>query len=194
MMAVLSGHDKVKKVLPELFVSNEINLAGMNFENHCVLSGTLTGLKQAESILKKERIASQMLPVKIAFHSHFMEPAYNAFIEGFPSLNVKAFQTPVYSALKNKVLENTDITPKLFWDFTRQTIDFNQTIKTLEKQNQNANQTKWFYIDCGPSGTLANFVKNITHEPTHTQIICSPFGKELENFQKVLEARAIYQK
>jgi hypothetical protein len=32
------------------------------------------------------------------------------------------------------------------------------------------------------------------HEPTRTQIICSPFGKELENLQKVLEARAIYQK
>jgi len=189
MMAVLNSSEVIQKMLNEFFEAGRLSLAGINFNNHCVLSGSLANLKQVEIILKKERIASQLLPVKIAFHSHFMEPAYKAFIDGFPALNLKAFQTPVYSALKNKFLETSEITAQLSWNFTRQMIDFNQAIQTFEKQN--TNQAQWFYIDCGPSGTLINFIKNIIGDSARIQIICSPFEKEFENFQKILEKESI---
>jgi hypothetical protein len=68
-----------------------------------------------------------------------------------------------------------------FWQVVRQPILFQPTVTRLEASDS------YRYIDVGPSGTLATFLKYCL-KPTSTstvQVTMSPFGNELRNFEAV---------
>ena len=73
--------------------------------------------------------------------------------------------------------------PEFFWTVVRGSIRFRDTIATLERDGP------FRYIDVGPSGTLANFVKyglpagsRSTAFPTLT-----PFGRDRKNLAALLQ-------
>jgi len=68
-----------------------------------------------------------------------------------------------------------------FWEVIRKPILFQQTVQALE------NRQVYVYLDLGPSGTLANFVKyNMTKQSQSKSFpILTPFGQSLPNLRKV---------
>jgi hypothetical protein len=70
------------------------------------------------------------------------------------------------------------------WNVVRQPIRFQQAIAQLERGGAHR------YIDVGPAGTLANFLKygsaSVTASRVHS--ILTPYGQDLKNLAAVVTA------
>jgi trans-AT polyketide synthase/acyltransferase/oxidoreductase domain-containing protein len=153
-------------------------LAGINYNDHFVVSGKNEALIEIQHFLKERDIVFQLLPVSYAFHSRWIEPAGPAYCS---YLKEKQFQRPgctFISCMTGGIIE--EIPADYFWQIVRQPMRFQEALQNLEKiQNH-------IYIDLGPSGTLANFVKsNLTESsPSVHFTIMTPFGSDLKRLEQ----------
>ncbi len=162
---------------PLLFNNSE--LASINFHSHFVVSGKPESLKRIGNFLQEKHIAYQHLPVSIGFHSALIEPAASVYAD---FLSLQTWQQPkilliscVYADVINSLGRN------YLWEVIRKPIAFQQTVQRLEEKQA------YLYLDLGPSGTLANFVKyNLNkHSQSKSFPILTPFGQSLSNLEKV---------
>jgi trans-AT polyketide synthase/acyltransferase/oxidoreductase domain-containing protein len=74
-----------------------------------------------------------------------------------------------------------EIPPDYFWQTVRQPLRFREVLQNLE------NMQSHIYIDVGPSGTMANFVKkeieSLSSTSTHFSIM-NPFGSDLKGLKQ----------
>jgi len=161
-----------------LFENSE--LAARNYSSHFVVSGGTTSLKNIEGFLKEEGITYQPLPVSHGFHSALMEPVQSDLLNLLEPLNHHAPDIPFISCVKSRVMDT--IPKNYWWDVVRKPVEFQGAIEWLEKEQS------YIYIDLGPSGTLANFVKyNLTNgSDSEIYPILSPFGQGMKHLKKVL--------
>jgi acyl transferase domain-containing protein len=97
-----------------------------------------------------------------------MDPIEQAFLSSVPPAAKSA--VPMISARDGTTVDC--ITPRRLWQAVRQPVHFQNTIRDLERTGPHT------YIDLGPSGTLANFVKyNLDRTSQSTfQSTVTPFG------------------
>jgi trans-AT polyketide synthase/acyltransferase/oxidoreductase domain-containing protein len=161
-------------------LSNHSELASVNFHSHFVVSGKPESLKEIEKFLRQKNLAYQSLPVSVAFHSALIEPAAPIYTDFLKQKTSHPPKIPLIScASADDIL--TSLPQNHLWDVIRKPIRFQQTVQRLE------NQQAYVYLDIGPSGTLANFVKyNLTKQSqSKTFPILTPFGQNLKNLEKV---------
>lgn len=160
-------------------ISLHSELAAVNYCSHFVISGDSENLLKIEKYLTTKNIIFQTLPVRYGFHSaniDSIESEYKKFLQNF---SFKKPEIPVISCLLSDYV--TEVSAEYFWDVSRHPIYFQKTILKLEKDAQ------FNYIDLGPSGTLANFVKYNLREDSLSQFydILSPFGQDIKKLEKV---------
>ncbi len=160
---------------PQLFDNSE--LASVNFHSHFVVSGSLSSLKDIENFL--QHMTYQRLPVSMGFHSALIEPAAPIYTDFLSLQTLKPPKIPFISCAHADIL--TSLAQNYFWIVIRKPILFQQTVQRLEEK------PAYVYLDLGPSGTLANFVKyNLTKQSQSKSFpILTPFGPSLPNLEKV---------
>jgi trans-AT polyketide synthase/acyltransferase/oxidoreductase domain-containing protein len=160
------------------FLFNNSELASSNFDSHFVISGKSDSLINIENFLQKRSIIYQSLPVSQGFHSSRIDPAASVYTDFLRQKNLKRPEIPFISCMQADILSS--LTQTYFWDVIRKPMAFQQTVHKLEKQQA------YLYLDLGPSGTLANFVKyNLaSHSQSKTFPILTPFGQSLSNLEK----------
>ena len=176
MLAIL--HDpSLYHETPYIYENSE--LASVNFHSHFVISGQIDRLKSIAQCLKEHCISYQLLPVSQAFHSSLIDPAAEIYTEYLNQKSYKPPQIHFISCTYATVL--TKINTGYFWEVVRKPIEFQKTLRELEKSGN------YIYLDLGPSGTLANFVKYNLPENSGSQslAILSPFGQDLNNLRRV---------
>lgn len=155
-----------------------LSVAAINFNGHFVISGGDAELAAAKIGMRSHHIIFQELPISHAFHSPLMDPI---------AAEMKSFLLPVKSQKPShpvisctSVSSNNETVPDL-WDVTRQPVLFAETISKIEKDGS------FDYIDLGPSGTLATFVKYNLKPPSNSRFhdILNPFGKNLQNLERI---------
>ncbi len=164
----------------EPFLHAHSELSGINFDRHFAVSCDLSAMTGIERELKQRTIASQRLDVSHAFHSRLIDPAAHEFLAGIRDLDLAADARPVACCARARTLSSLE--PVDFWDAVREPIRFRDTIAHLE------NAGPYRYIDVGPSGTLATFVKYAlpaSSRSTAHQIL-SPFGQDVKNLANLL--------
>ncbi|WP_226001954.1 acyltransferase domain-containing protein [Paenibacillus sp. BJ-4] len=156
-------------------------LASINYDSHFVISGSCEGLTEIEHYLKANEIICQRLPVQFAFHSSLIDPIaleYTAF------LKLKTVRSPtinmVSSMYGGKVVS---LDNRFLWDVARTPINFRGALNCL------GDGDGVIYIDLGPSGTLANFVKyNFGNKKKASAFsILSPFQNDVKNLDRLCE-------
>jgi len=149
-------------------------LAAINFDGSFVVADNLTNIKAIEQFLKSQEITYQQLNVSHAFHSVLINPAAPYYLDFIRQQVLRSPVMPFISATYAKSL--TDITFNHFWNIVRSPIQFQATIQALEEQNN------YYYLDVGPSGTLATFVKyNLAKNSTSKFFsVLTPFSRNLE--------------
>lgn len=169
MLAILAS--------PTLFHENaELNqaseLAAVNFAEHFVVSGTVPAIQKIITWLQAKKIVSQLLPVTVPFHSALLDSVKELLLYPPVAMQFALPTIPCISCME--VAWVKEMTPTYWWASIRQPILFEQTIAMLETQ-QNA-----IYLDVGPSGTLANFVKyNLSNtSASKYAAVCTPFGQD----------------
>jgi hypothetical protein len=78
----------------------------------------------------------------------------------------------------------TELSDEFFWEIVRRPIRFRETAALVEQQGIRR------YIDVGPAGTLATFLKYGSPATTSSTVhsILTPFGGDLKNFAALTEA------
>ncbi|MFC0709937.1 ACP S-malonyltransferase [Azorhizophilus paspali] len=182
MLAILS-EESLYQQTPLL--RDYCDIAAYNANSLIVIAGQSTRIADAERHLSSRDIVFQRLPVNQAFHSHhidFLKPEVEALAS---QLSLRQAQIPVISCHNTETLDQ--LTTDHFWQTIRQPIRFSQTLARIEHEAIKRGESL-IYLDLGPSGTLANLIKQNIRNRKLPQIlpVLSPFGRDLERFDEVL--------
>lgn len=154
-------------------------LASVNFDKHFVIAMPQTNLPEIRHMLKQTSTVAQELSVSYAFHSPWIEAAQYACGDFLQNLSYQPAQIPFICCSSSTEMIN--IPKNYLWNVIREPIQFQKTITDLEAKQA------WRYLDLGPSGTLATFVKyNLAPSSTSDFfMIMTPAGQELRNLEKI---------
>lgn len=178
MIAIFASPELYQK---DTFLQKKSFLASINFPSHFIVTLNPCDLTALETYLTAQLISFQHIPVSHGFHSPLIDAAmsdYHSFINQ---------QTLGYSTLPfiscTLVRHLTTLSPGHFWDCIRLPIQFQMTLEKLETGNS------YYYIDIGPSGTLATFVKYNLKLTSSSQYLAlmTPFGQDIKNLEKLRE-------
>lgn len=172
MVAVLESAELYK----EDFIRNNAELAAVNFESHFVISAPSAQCAAIEAELGRRDIPCQRIAVSFAFHSRWIEDARSDFEAALRALPIRPLQLPFVCCDRAAVL--TQLHAGYFWDVTRHPIRFPEAIAQLERDGACR------YLDLGPAGTLATFLKYLLPRSTCStaQAILTPYGQDLRNW------------
>jgi len=178
MIAVLAD----PALFAEDFLSSRSELAAVNFSSHFVVSARRAELAEIEAALMRRNIGYQRLPVSFPFHSQWMERAKARFESFMRSIRLKRGRLPLACCDQSAIL--FDLSEDYFWNVVRRQIRFRETIERLEREGARR------YIDLGPSGTLATFLKYVAPATTRStaHAILTPYGFDRKNLAALLAA------
>ncbi len=154
-------------------------LGASNFATHSVISLPQRHIAAVEADLHRQGLAFHRLPVGFAFHSRWIDSAsqpYRAFLR---TLQLRPGHMPIVCCAMGKPLHR--LADDHFWSVVREPILFMQTIRLIEAQG------RYRYIDVGPGGTMATFLKYGLPADSTSQIhhVMSPFGGEMERLTEL---------
>jgi bacillaene synthase trans-acting acyltransferase len=172
MIAILAD----PALFSERFLSANSELAGINFASHFVVSARKDALVEIQTTLNERDITHQRLAVSFAFHSRWIDEA-QAPLESFArSIRRRRGQLPLVCCERAQPV--ADLPEDFFWRFVRHPIRFRDTLAELERSGG-----PYRYIDVGPGGTLATFVKYglpaASRSTAHP--VLTPFGQDQKN-------------
>ncbi|ASK28890.1 hypothetical protein CEY12_01645 [Chryseobacterium sp. T16E-39] len=169
-----------EKKLKSLYEKHQLFLASDNFKGHFTLSGKTSHLDLFENELSEQGINSFRLPVNVPFHSPLMKTAKGSFDQYISS--VSTFNVPKAGFISGfEAKEMHELTDSYFWQAVSQYTNFTKIIDLLEAKGP------CLYIDMGPSGTSAAFVKYNLQPGTHSEAfqIMSPYRREMGQLEKL---------
>jgi bacillaene synthase trans-acting acyltransferase len=183
MMAVL---EPIQHIQQYHMTATGCELAGINFSTHYCLSGSCEALHRAAVQLESRNAIYDYLPVKQPFHSSLIDPLKAEFLQAFEGIEFKTPQIPIISSMAAECLE--DYSPETLWKVVRNPIIFQKTLSLFQHETASTRFTNTTYLDLGPSGTLANFVKYGQQQSDQTAInaVMSPFGNDLPKYKSLI--------
>jgi bacillaene synthase trans-acting acyltransferase len=156
-------------------------VAAVNSPSHFVVAADEEGLRIVENYLRERKVPYQRLLGGYGFHSHWIDGA-RLPLEKL-SLAVsgrRPTRIPIVCCARADRL--VQLTPDCFWRIARDPIRLHDTIALLEDQGPN------FYIDAGPSGSLATVLKGAL--PPHSRSLVlptlTPFHNDAGNLEKII--------
>lgn len=177
MIAVLAD----PTLMDERVLGEHSELAGINFASHFAVSMTRAAIPVIEAHLAQRQIVFQRLPVSFAFHSRWIEEAQAPF-ESFMRSSVRCTRGPLPLVCCEQARPLDSASELSFWRVVRHPIRFREAIARLEQRGMHR------YIDAGPAGTLATFLKYELPAATRSSVhaILTPFGQDQKNFARLL--------
>lgn len=175
MVAVLANPD----IRAQATWKNHCEVAAVNFASHFVVSTPATHIGGIEQSLRSQSIVFQTLPVSFAFHSPWIDAARDGFQATVNSHPSGPAHTPLICCANAQVLNA--LPQDFFWNAVRAPIQFQQSIGELERTGS------FRYLDLGPSGTLATFLKYIlpTSSGSTAKAIITPYGREVQTMADI---------
>lgn len=178
MLAVLATPDSLRSSLAE---TPGVWLAAHNFANHCVVSGTTAGIAALQRRLEASQVTVLRLPVRRAFHTPLMDPVAPPFRHALARLRIEPPRVRCVSATAVELSG-----PDRLWRATREPVEFLRAVRRLDDEHPGG----LAYIDLGPSGTLATFVKYVRPRPESACFpILTPWGGAMKNLRALEAAR-----
>jgi trans-AT polyketide synthase/acyltransferase/oxidoreductase domain-containing protein len=149
MMAILADAT-LPQAEPALF--RDVAIAAVNFDRHFLASGTPAAIAQLSAQLKQRAgVTTVDLPAPFALHTPAMEAARDQFFAAAGATPFRTPKVPVYSPTRLAWVDRPDAAS--LWECATEPVQFARAIEQLETARVGR------YLDLGPSGTLANFVK-----------------------------------
>jgi trans-AT polyketide synthase, acyltransferase and oxidoreductase domains len=179
MLAVLADPDLYCRV--DLF-RDQTTLAGVNFANNFVISANANILDKVIDYLIENNIVFQKLPVDYAFHSAAIDGLRVPFIDLCKASG--KFGAPKIPFLSSATAgQLTSIDEEYFWQVARGPIQFYKTFSNF------AHKENGIFIDCGPSGTLATFIKySVSPDSRSTYFpLLTPYKRGQSNLAAIKE-------
>lgn len=180
MIAILDAPSLYER---EPFLHRTSTLAALNFDKHFAVSAPQAALDGIEAELKRRGIVHQRLAVSFAFHSQWIDAARAPYLEAIRSLPLRTGTLPMAccdrAATDVRTFAHDDL-----WNAARLPIRFLDTVLALEAEGPCR------YIDVGPSGTMATFLKYALPRGSASTVhaVLTPYGQDLRNLDTLLAA------
>ncbi len=131
--------------------------------------------------MRERNISCQAIAVPRAFHSRLIDAAEEPCREMFRSLPRRRSCVPITCTAQVALLEA--ISEHSLWRAVRDPMRLRDTIELLERTGD-AN----LYLDVGPSGTLAAFVKyHLTGAArSRATAVLTPFGRDVHSYRHAM--------
>jgi bacillaene synthase trans-acting acyltransferase len=177
MVAVLAA----PALLGQAFAHGRIELASVNFDSHFVVSAPEADCNAFELELRRRDLTFQRLAVSFAFHSRWMDDARQPFAAAARRIRLSPARVPMLCCAQARM--PAALSDTYFWDVTRDPIRFPETIARLERDGACR------YIDIGPSGTLAMFLKYLLPRSSSSVAHCvmTPYARDVANMAALLD-------
>jgi bacillaene synthase trans-acting acyltransferase len=155
-------------------------LAAVNFSSHFVVSARRADLDELEGDLRTRGIGYQRLPVSFPFHSQWIDRARAPFESFMRSIRRQRGRLPLVCC--DQAAHLHELPADYFWNVVRRPIRFRETAERLERSGAHR------YVDVGPAGTLATFLKYgmPPNSPSTVHAILTPFGADQKNLTDLL--------
>jgi acyl transferase domain-containing protein len=156
-------------------------LAGVNFASHFVIATPHWHLGRVEVVLRRDAIVFQRLPVSFAFHSRWIGSAEASLHRILNGTEFAPARVPIMCAGATEPTYHMD--GDRLWRAMRGQMQFDSAVQLLEARHPNV------YLDLGPSGTLATFVRNNLGQgsASRTAAALTPFGRDRRSLQALLD-------
>ena len=187
MLAVIDAPD-IESRYAEQFAGCWVT--ARNFDRHIVVTGPVTSIQRLREALARDGVVQQMLAVNYGFHTEMQQPLETRVMALAEKLNFKPLRIPVVSCLDGAVYDNnTDVQgwPHRFWATFRHPIAFDTTVRGLLGRGD------FHFLDVGPSGTLATFVKYLLTDGSVSLFndVINPFGRDRQTYGNALRSMGL---
>ena len=176
MLAIVES-SSIMSAFPDIF--HNCWLTGTNFKGHFVVTGFPEAIQDLQEGLNKKNIISQELPVKQGFHTALIDPIKEECKQLVRNISLSPPKIPIISSLKTGLVE--ELNEDYLWEAIRYPVNFQQTVERVLENGD------YIFIDLGPSGTLATFIKYIL-TPNSGSIslpVLNQFGRDLAAVEKL---------
>jgi acyl transferase domain-containing protein len=176
MLSIMESKNMMAE-FPDLF--HHCWLTGTNFQKNFVVCGLSNNIQQLQRGLNKKNIVSQILPVKYGFHTQLIDSYEEEFKQLVRKINPLPVRIPVISSLKTEIIQ--ELNEDYLWEVIRYPANFERTVDWILQKDD------YIFIDAGPSGSLATFVKYIL-PPNSNSIplqMINQFGRDLNSIEKL---------
>jgi trans-AT polyketide synthase/acyltransferase/oxidoreductase domain-containing protein len=183
MVAVIGDPDEFHR---RRWSDQGLALAAVNFDRHYVLSGDEAALEWVDRELRSRGQTCMRLGVRYPFHSPLMDDAAAPYLRLVSRLQ---FSEPTVGFVSCDTASFVrDFTPEHFWRMVRSPVRFRDAIRFLHEQ-----ETEFDFLDLGPSGTMANFIRNIVgrDSPTGITAVFDPFARSGKSLPEILAVNAV---
>lgn len=183
MLAVLDRIDLLERC-PRLGADCEV--AGVNFERSFVLTGRRAAIRAAQEVARELGVSTLELPVSQPFHSRWTEVVSTPCRRILEALRPGRPKVPLLSAVTPGEL--AECHPGHLWSATHARIDFDRRLREIEEDGPN------FYVDLGPSGSLATAVKYGLAPGSKSGFapVMTPFGHECRALDRLIAAQEAF--
>lgn len=150
-------------------------VTGRNFAGNIVVSGPVEAVTQLEHRLQSAGVVCQRLPVNYGVHTPLIDPV-EAQVRDV--LGTASFAPPRFPIVSSASTDRVDaVTADGVWAAMRRPVEFAQTIEKLIVAGDA------IFVDLGPSGTLATFVKYILPPGSGSEQVptITRFGQDLKS-------------
>lgn len=176
-MLAIMGSKSMMTGFPDLF--HNCWLTAENFKENFVVGGLPHTIQHLHESLNKKTILSQILPVKYGFHTELIDPIEEECKQLVREVKLSAPKTPVISSIKAGLVQ--EFNADYLWKAIRYPVNFEQTVNRVLETGD------YIFIDVGPSGTLATFVKYILSlgsDSLSLQVL-NQFGRDMSAIEKL---------
>lgn len=186
MLAALCAPAALPPALTAQRQAGQISIVSSTGAQICVLAFAEEARAALCQALQQAHIASQILPVRYAFHSPALDALQARLLDLFAGVRYHAPQLPFYSACRAGLVQQADA--QHFWQVLRAPIQFEAAIRHLLAQpvpqsqhspqsQQSQHSAAATLLDLSPGGALGNQYRQITPLPDIPQhSLWTPFG------------------
>ena len=176
MIAVFGGAQQLREI-QEVFPL--IDIAAINYSEHFVLSGADNAMRNLPQYLADRRLLYSKVAAPFAYHSRVFDRIKDE-LEASNLISDLTMHKPCVSCSELKVLYKTH--RNFLWNVVRRRINFYETFMHFDRLGS------FTYLDLGPSGTLANFARQIIAESgskSRSIQIMTPYTNDYEKYRGI---------
>lgn len=144
-------------------LTNGIDVAAINTNDTCVVSGDDNHINIFKEILEDREIPFSVLKTSHAFHSYMMDDMLDAFENELQKITLHTPTIPFISNLTGKEITNEEATSTKYWvRHLRETVKFSEGLSAI-KTTENT-----LFIEVGPGKSMRSFCKQ--NSPTKNNV------------------------
>jgi acyl transferase domain-containing protein/NADPH:quinone reductase-like Zn-dependent oxidoreductase/surfactin synthase thioesterase subunit/ubiquinone/menaquinone biosynthesis C-methylase UbiE len=121
-----------------------VEIAAINGPESIAVAGDPDALEEIERELSADKVFCRMLQVKVAFHSHHMDPLKDDLLSSLSGLTSVAPSIPMYSTVTGAVVPIGGLDADYWWQNVREPVRFAPTIDRLIEEQHLA------FVELGP--------------------------------------------